>query len=448
MFYKNIVGVLMLALLVLSAPNVGRASTQYDFNNIAQIEEIIRLLESLRAYLAKLQGSETESSPIAKTASITGATNGENPIISGQANGYSTVGFSIGNGDKVYGSGDIAVVNGYWSHKVATDLEDGKYQVDLYVDTSRLVDSFDFVVGELSDEDSTSEGSVPGPKKNHFSCNRDSDLNIDDGELACYGLWDFGGEFGDDENMCQNSSYQKAITGCKISAPVCDSGKAVASRVISTYKPWYSSANGGSPATDSQVATIAKNLKTSKDAVRSQLIQVWEYKCTDGDEEDEEDEKDEHSIWSYPNTAADIVVVGVYEGGYADGVGHSFRNHPQGEVEVDVQAITADTILILNAYEPVHWKITGVNAQYVKGVLMTGYYDQKISGLDSDVPVIEQTYANGAESDEYFIVYNGQDEEDDEFSELVDYVEGKTGLSPYLFFGGYAEDRIVVSLKG
>jgi hypothetical protein len=42
------------------------------------------------------------------------------------------VGIAISNGDKVYGSGSIPVVGGKWSHKVATDLADGMYTVQVY----------------------------------------------------------------------------------------------------------------------------------------------------------------------------------------------------------------------------------------------------------------------------------------------------------------------------
>ncbi len=169
----------------------------------------------------------------------------------------------------------------------------------------------------------------------------------------------------------------------------------------------------------------------------------------DEDSDMEEAEQDETSIWSIPKSKADILVVGVYEGGYSDGVSHSFGNHPQGEVTVDVSSVSSEnTLLVLNSYEPVHWKITGANAKYIKGVLMTGYYDQKISGQPSGAKVVENTFVNGAKSSEYFTVYNGQGIEDDEFPELVEYLEEKTGFAPYLFFGGYSKDTVSVSVKG
>lgn len=55
----------------------------------------------------------------------------ENPVISGTARGVATVGFSIGKGDKIYGSGDIPVTNGIWTHRVATSLANGEYDIAL-----------------------------------------------------------------------------------------------------------------------------------------------------------------------------------------------------------------------------------------------------------------------------------------------------------------------------
>ncbi|HYE23497.1 MAG TPA: hypothetical protein VEA92_03605 [Candidatus Paceibacterota bacterium] len=83
---------------------------------------------------------------IAGTTTVKGAFNiktlsakKENPTIKGTASGTKTVGFSIGNGDKVYGSGDIRVKkNGKWSHKVQEDLRAGTYTITLYANNVEL----------------------------------------------------------------------------------------------------------------------------------------------------------------------------------------------------------------------------------------------------------------------------------------------------------------------
>lgn len=65
------------------------------------------------------------------------------PVLTGTAKNVSTVGISIDNGEKVFGSGDISVVNGTWSVKVTSALASGKYNVNLstYNSTYRRSDT-------------------------------------------------------------------------------------------------------------------------------------------------------------------------------------------------------------------------------------------------------------------------------------------------------------------
>lgn len=71
------------------------------------------------------------------------------------------------------------------------------------------------------------------------------------GDLACYGFWDFGDAFGNDQFMCGscgdsgNGESAKA-TGCTIETPACRSGKAVARRAIDVYTPWHKTASATS----------------------------------------------------------------------------------------------------------------------------------------------------------------------------------------------------------
>lgn len=76
-----------------------------------------------------------ETSPTPVLVAITDITDSENPTITGTATGVDFVGFAISDGDKVYGSGNIPVIKGVWSHKVSTDLMEGReYEVIVYVD--------------------------------------------------------------------------------------------------------------------------------------------------------------------------------------------------------------------------------------------------------------------------------------------------------------------------
>lgn len=87
------------------------------------------------------------------TGSVSGTVNGgtfatNKPTITGTAVGIGTVGISIDNGDKVYGSGNTISVtrSNTWSHTVTQALADGEYKVDLYSSDNQLLSSARFTV--------------------------------------------------------------------------------------------------------------------------------------------------------------------------------------------------------------------------------------------------------------------------------------------------------------
>ncbi|MGK7900718.1 MAG: hypothetical protein AB4352_04760 [Hormoscilla sp.] len=78
----------------------------------------------------------------------------------------------------------------------------------------------------------------------------------------------------------------------------------------------------------------------------------------------------------------ELHVISVYEARSDHRAGY----HPTGLVEVKVQRQEKPIILALSAYEPVHWNVTlepGVKVEYI---ILNGYHQQSISGVDG-VPV-------------------------------------------------------------
>lgn len=104
------------------------------------------------------------------------------------------------------------------------------------------------------------------PGKNIFNCDRSVATKQATGTLACYGMWDYGEDFGGDVKMC--GSYDGKI-GCVIQTPVCASGAAKATAYISS-----------GTFTTAQLATISARLKVTPDTVKSGVAGLWEYKCT------------------------------------------------------------------------------------------------------------------------------------------------------------------------
>lgn len=285
----------------------------------------------------------------------------------------------------------------------------------------------------------SSEGSEEidnrGPKYNAMSCSHGLEENLSNGALACYGLWDYGDEFGNDTATCGGLDpilENRLPTGCVIPAKQCSTGRAIATDYFRIGE-----------VSSQKITELAKNLNATEVAVQEQLVSVWEYKCTSKPLTDLHSEIDVNSIqknygpkeaaWEFVDSTADIVVVGVYEGSAID-----------NSVVVDVSSINQDTLLVLSAYEPVNWKLTGANLQQVKGIFITGYENQRINGIPDGVDVISAIYEKRDEGD-HFIVYT---KDDPEFYRLQDYLNDKTGYKPYLFFGGYSEDYVKVSLKG
>ena len=83
------------------------------------------------------------------TGSISAISDSKNPVVTGTAEGTEYIGFSVDNGDKVYGSGDILVQDGKWSHTISTDLSAGDYRLVLYIKNID-VDQKTFSVSEVT----------------------------------------------------------------------------------------------------------------------------------------------------------------------------------------------------------------------------------------------------------------------------------------------------------
>jgi hypothetical protein len=118
--------------------------------------------------------------------------------------------------------------------------------------------------GTVSTIDQTSAN---GPKYNAMSCTKPTLTAVADGEIGCYGLWDYGNEFGDDVNMC--GSYGDRKTGCVVQTSACQSGTAINSKVISP-----------SQLLSSEISQVASKLKASDLSVKNQIITLWPYVCT------------------------------------------------------------------------------------------------------------------------------------------------------------------------
>ena len=148
-------------MFVIAFSSISPAQAQGVTTQQAQLETLIETLRALIAQLSAQQEGNTNTNTV-NNVEVVQDTHGSgliksisqsaNPIVRGTATGLDTVGFSVGNGDKIYGSGKIKVdENGTWSHRISTDLADGEYKLTLYSYSDNVaIDQMYFVVCQNS----------------------------------------------------------------------------------------------------------------------------------------------------------------------------------------------------------------------------------------------------------------------------------------------------------
>lgn len=99
-------------------------------------EEDVELYAQSRSVAVTVVGKSPVPA-LSKDATITSIddTDTPNPTVTGTAKqGVANVGFSLDQGDKIYGSGAIPTMNNRWSHTISEALKPGTYTLTLYVD--------------------------------------------------------------------------------------------------------------------------------------------------------------------------------------------------------------------------------------------------------------------------------------------------------------------------
>ncbi len=221
-----------------------------------------------------------------------------------------------------------------------------------------------------------------GPGKNAMNCSSPAWFGLENGKVGCYGIWDYGNEFGGDPDMCPQYGYSKGSLGCVVKTKACSSGQAVASKMV-----YPTSMNINS----SELATYAMNLKSTTDAVKQQIPTLWEYTCTAQAVIDEVNTTKQTEINAVPKTTtsgAELHVVGVYEAS-SD---HSFCHSTTGAVSVTVKNTGKPVILAVSSYEPVTWNIKLEPGAQLERVIVGGYGVQKVKGISDMVPTTMLSY--------------------------------------------------------
>lgn len=212
---------------------------------------------------------------------------------------------------------------------------------------------------------------------------------LPDGTFLRNGWWDYGSCNGEDQEMCENENHGKTI-GCVKPEPKCQSGYAVAVATTEgdrqcviqwwrwecqpkTFTPWPAEWEPERIATWKQELVVSQQNQANELMVNGKKT-LPPNPC-----------KFDPTILPMDTT---VVALGVYEGkgdtslpNWGDGNRFSSVRVLPGEDHIDA------LVLVLSAYEPVEWKIDP-SIRNIRAIILTGYSEQRISGLDKDIPVI------------------------------------------------------------
>ena len=124
-------------------------------------------------------------------------------------------------------------------------------------------------------------------------------------------------------------------------------------------------------------------------------------------------------------------VIGVYE---ARG-DHRGGYHPTGKIKVHIAEQKQPIVLALSAYEPVEWNIDAEPGVAIVKIILNGYHDQKVVGVDN-IPVEEYSYE---ETGQYLgnFMYKWNTKAEKPKNSLVDKLEQLTGNDLTSFQGCY-----------
>jgi len=137
----------------------------------------------------------------------------------------------------------------------------------------------------------------------------------------------------------------------------------------------------------------------------------------------------------------EIHTVGVYHGGGRNGG----KNHSVQSINVEVSREGVPVILVLSSYEPVIWKISKNHKVEIIGVILSGFYDQKVEGIDSTTKVIEFTNIGGKKHAIKHRPFYAYSKTDKNFNIMRDVVKSITGKELTSYQGSYNGSEFVIS---
>jgi hypothetical protein len=142
----------------------------------------------------------------------------------------------------------------------------------------------------------------------------------------------------------------------------------------------------------------------------------------------------------------EVAILGAYEGGIRlNGRGRQPGDHSPGAVMVKSSSVGSPQVLVLTAYEPVIWDLSGVSPHRLRGVVAYGHYQPQVVNVPANLPVRTAAYTNRDPQNrcgERYSVHEGGPE----LEALANQLERGLGLRPTRFKGEY--NPTVLNLDG
>ena len=129
-----------------------------------------------------------------------------------------------------------------------------------------------------------------------------------------------------------------------------------------------------------------------------------------------------------PNLDTSVFMIGVYEAVNGGGTANIDIGKQHGR----------DTILVLSAYEPTLWSLTGDGVEDISQVFLYGYEEQTITGLDGQTSFTEFSYEGNRNYQGNTYAYPGN-------GRVVNHVQSETGLSVDAFVGSYQATQFSIA---
>lgn len=111
----------------------------------------------------------------------------------------------------------------------------------------------------------------------------------------------------------------------------------------------------------------------------------------------------------------------------------------EGTIDVSIHSSGDPIVLVLMAYEPVVWNIYNYSSAKIEGILLSGYYAQRVTRIDKKIMV--DVYTHKASKCRHCQIHNGSfyayKKDSEQFQQAMQQIYEITQLKPSSFQGNY-----------